>query len=386
MDISNFNNAAKAMVAAHMEKINVHEKCGLCDILFTGRSIRQSCSICSEKYHKNCFSDANHLCLGAGTSDSITQQTRQTPEVLPAALITSSPGVLATDGDHSNNVSHEILSVAHTTGQDTHQLRIVQPSGTPHAVNTGRVSLQQDDQAVLSSLPSSQRQNPSRFLDPDAIPFVSVATQEQSEDSQPRYKHDRRKNKAKTPLGTSKEDIDMEYAKAEIKTLKAKLKEQETSVKDLKFQNTILLDRISALEKPKKQSIFDTYFPRSESQEGPLTGGHTCHMRGCTRSQACASCHCIPATCSQPSNSPDLAAKLDTIEKSLSNLVNLVKLLETKKSTKEKPGTQSSPATNIAASQLSVPAPRIDASSVAEDSFISVDEEMPSISDEEHLN
>ena len=90
------------------------------------------------------------------------------------------------------------------------------------------------DEAVLSlasSLPPNQGQHFSNPLDPDALPFVS----EQPESSQQKAKPDIKKPKVNAAMGSSKDAIDMEYAKAEIKTLKAKLKEQELSVKDLKF-------------------------------------------------------------------------------------------------------------------------------------------------------
>ena len=54
----------------------------------------------------------------------------------------------------------------------------------------------------------------------------------------------KQKNIKKLPtrqqMATTEEEIAAEFSKAQIKTLKAKMKEQESSLKDLEFQNSYL--------------------------------------------------------------------------------------------------------------------------------------------------
>ena len=75
------------------------------------------------------------------------------------------------------------------------------------------------------------------------------------------------KSALKQGIGTTEEKIATEFSKAQLKTLQVKLKEQETSLKDLKFQNSVLLERIGTLEKPQKQALYTSFFPNQDQHD-----------------------------------------------------------------------------------------------------------------------
>jgi hypothetical protein len=127
----------------------------------------------------------------------------------------------------------------------------------------GNVSLlKQDDPAVLQSVPPDQVTSqqvlqtdqdnsivPAHQLGPDALPFVS-ASQEPSQ----------RKTKTKQKKGTIQTDpvsIELEFAKVKVTTLQAKLKKQATELRDLRFRNSILMERNESLEESKKKEIHE---------------------------------------------------------------------------------------------------------------------------------
>ena len=51
-----------------------------------------------------------------------------------------------------------------------------------------------------------------------------------------------------------KDEIALEFSKIEVNTIRARLKTLETKNKDLKFQNSILLERVSVFKKSRKRS------------------------------------------------------------------------------------------------------------------------------------
>ena len=68
LDITKFNDAVKGIVSNHVEKVGKQETCHVCEIPFTGRSLKKICSVCQQKFHKSCLQSDQHLCLGAGSS------------------------------------------------------------------------------------------------------------------------------------------------------------------------------------------------------------------------------------------------------------------------------------------------------------------------------
>ena len=195
------------------------------------------------------------------------------------------------------------------------------------------------------------------------------------------------KAKAKPPLATSKEGIDLEFARAEINTLKAKLRAQETDLKDIKFQNTILLDRISALEKPGNQALFDQYFPnRSQAS----------HNSCCSHqiSTCCQTTRFVPCeTRVTPQNSSVVEAQLASIVTSLAELRQDITLLQNNipnKTQQQEACPTSSSEQNVNQSEPLSPIIQNTSDETSgfdfDNSMQSLDEVMPSISDEEHLN
>jgi hypothetical protein len=82
-------------------------------------------------------------------------------------------------------------------------------------------------------------------LDPTLPPFTPLPGP--SMESQPRA--GRGKAKSNPGVATTKEDIAHEFSKIELNTIRARLKVLESKNKDLEFQNSILLERVSVFEK-----------------------------------------------------------------------------------------------------------------------------------------
>ena len=121
------------------------------------------------------------------------------------------------------------------------------------------------------------------------------------------------KNKKKSGLASTEGEVALEVANAEVKTLKTKIKEQESSLKDLKFQNSVLLERIASLEKTQKQSIYSSCFP---SIETPSPQTHYCvhQLHSCHCLPLCQSCHPKKSCFSSISQSlSDISEKIDGI-------------------------------------------------------------------------
>ena len=73
-------------------------------------------------------------------------------------------------------------------------------------------------------------------------------------------KASKEKARSKTGVGTSKEEIAHEFSRIEFNTIRAKLTTLDTKNIDLEFQNSILLERVSAFEKAEKDAIYEKYF------------------------------------------------------------------------------------------------------------------------------
>ena len=97
---------------------------------------------------------------------------------------------------------------------------------------------------------------------------------------------------------TSKEEVALEFAKIEVKTVQAKLKMLETRNKDLEFQNSILLERVFALEKVEKEAIYDKYFPKAS--EDHSTAKNTSEVYQCSYNCNHVRCCCSRTQCCQP--------------------------------------------------------------------------------------
>ena len=430
VDISKFNKAVKDMVANHTEKIRAQESCSLCDIPFRGRSMKQSCTLCNQKYHKGCYTDPDHPCVGAGPSHSSNQQPGQVPvsglsndnqyllhnqavdtptrtpaqQEVPVVLALPPPVQLSLPPPPMTSQQDPALGNMH------HEHEPVNTASTQQVLTVANDQRVTSNQSLSIPLPGSITQEsqhannyssaPAFHLDPTVTPYIPRASNSgnappQSEQTNIRASNVR-KSKVKSTLGTTQEEIASEYAKTEIKTLKAKLKEQELSVKDLKFQNSILLERISAIEKPRKQAIFEEYFTTNQEPADSCHGrGATCSLYRCPRA-------CPP--CPQPTTSPGIVHKLDLILQSLQDLIKILSV--------PRPQSEPDKAADTASSGPNSPEhgheqhhshspdqppghppelppeqqPHLIDDQAEDDSIISIDENMPSISDEEHLN
>ena len=310
LDITKFNNAVKGIVTNHVEKVGRQDKCYTCDIPFTGRSLRQVCTVCKEKFHKTCLQSDQHLCLGAGPSDHSPGQPRSQAQAAQQSVI-----------------------FVPAPGPTTPSITPSAPPPTLPAQSLSRITISPTTLPLSSGPPTISTTSPSLFSNrnPALNVVTTPATSLQVSQVEASSLNDRAPKKKSQTLTMSREDIDMEYAKAEIKTLKAKLKEHETSVKDLKFQNSILLERISALEKPRKQSLFEKYFPSSspQSSSGPAPNPPSCWQApSCLRPPACYSSPC-QSTCNVPAA---VLSKLENIENSVNSLANILRSTQTEQS------------------------------------------------------
>ena len=151
-------------------------------------------------------------------------------------------------------------------------------------------------------------------LDPEAAEFISQPT------SQANCKGGR-KNQGKgkkSTLPTDATSIELEYYKVEISTLQALLQKQETEIKDLRFRNTILMERNKTLEEEKTKSIHEKYFPTNPT--GKLPAASTYTAPGPDTQQipaahpACRHHYCLPAYHCPGHSSTDQTASSDLEE------------------------------------------------------------------------
>ena len=228
-------------------------------------------------------------------------------------------------------------------------------------------------------------------LDPTVSSFLSRAGTSSDTSS----KANKGKSKtAKPPLATTKEGISLEFAQIEINTIRTRLKDHENTIKDLKFQNSILLERLSVFEKSEKDAIYDQYFPKAPTQTaGQTTAPASCQTYCCLLKQ-----HCCQSRCSshpQPSStSPESSTEsLDTIVRTLAELKKDVNLLKSKlinqASTESLLPTPSDLLFEVSAAEVSE-APKTKEApgdlAEADDSITTIDENVPDISSEESLN
>ena len=106
-------------------------------------------------------------------------------------------------------------------------------------------------------------------LNPSAPPFVSnnVANVKQT------------KNNGRGSKNKAAPDLALEYAQYTANVSKAKIREQEITIKDLRFKNEILVARVVELEKKQKEDIYNKYFPLPGSAPTPQPSG-THHEQG----------------------------------------------------------------------------------------------------------
>jgi hypothetical protein len=261
-DISKFNDAVTKMVTNHVDKMNATEKCDVCSGLFNGRSIREQCPLCTKNFHKKCLT--GHSCTHNQNSSRFTSKPNslnkptlseqslrqlQGPSIMPALSTTSSsaPALL----DNSSSVSlvavtvsppPSLATIATTTSTELE-------ATSPQMPGADQI-IENDDTS------SNTGSNQVSKLNPDISPFMPKAGPSTDKAK------GKGKNRTKPGLATTSDGFDIEFAKIEVNTMRAKLNNCEKQVKDLEFQNSILLERLSVFEKSEKQKIYDRYFPK----------------------------------------------------------------------------------------------------------------------------
>ena len=294
------------MVSKHIETVKSQDKCKLCDIIFTGRSSRQVCTVCGEKFHKNCFLDPAHLCLGAGTSTS--SQVQQpgnmsaghtptlairnpdthaiglnpcappfrvsiTPSNPPVDQDTGAEGQLHGGGGVVGQTDVSQPSIEMQTGG------VTQPSGVslPHGVQGGEPS----PDPVLS------------FRQPVITQPVQIDSLTQTQRNQSVTQRARQGNKAsKNTPAIDKTTFELECLKKQLNIAHTKIVELETELVNAKSTNTILGERIKLFEDTTSKDLFEKYFPRNNTNKNNDNPSSS-------RPRPCNDCyhHCAPPPC-----------------------------------------------------------------------------------------
>ena len=116
------------------------------------------------------------------------------------------------------------------------------------------------------SLPPSQVTLPPgtiSVLNPNAASFVRDISIVRNPPDQSQKKP--KGNKKNNSVNTDPISIELEFKKVEISTLQARLQRQEVEIKDLKFRNTILMERNKILEEARKNDIHQKYFSSQDT-------------------------------------------------------------------------------------------------------------------------
>ena len=232
--------------------------------------------------------------------------------------------------------------------------------------------------------PDNSNENTSQANFPQANndPTISIP-EPRKEHSKDKVTGKKSKATSKQCLGTTEDEIAAEFTKAQMKTLQIKLKEQESSLKDLKFQNTVLLERIAVLEKPQKQTVFSSYFP---DQEHNGTDHHNCAYHS-------NSCFSMPSCCRPQNFCMSIQHQLCTITNKLDDILSS----KTSSSSDNKHNTekqQHSRHARSTSSRLTEGAPNtlppeVEANSensISNDSIVSIDHFMPDAERDISLN
>ena len=419
LDISNFNKAVNEMVVKHIEKNSRQDKCKVCSVIFIGRTICEDCNQCNHTYHKKCYLSNDHPCMSSasvsGSAVSFLSLTSSSSPSASTASLTNvstsavplSQGSFPSFSHPSNSFSSgaSVLSspslTESTAGPSAGSLSTWSASGVPLMVST---------LPPITQLPfiSQSTAGSTNTVPPGPAPghFLSVSSAAGSNSHESRIKVNQNKPKTKQTLASTKETIDLEFARIQISTIQAKLVSQDVTIKDLRLQNSILLDRLSIFEKAEKQATYDQYFSKQSGSQASATGLHqeqpttTCACHCYQPRQCCTthSCYRQPASLvSSPENEAldNLSKNIDELKKDVlylkSKLISPFPDSNNETSSASSPRKQecfpsshnvmntSLPSNNAVCAEDSTDAH-------ADASIITIDEYMPNISSEENLN
>ena len=396
-DIASFNTAVKNLVSNHIEKINEKEKCEVCHSQYIGRSVREYCQNCNNSFHKKCY--LGHPCTPA-PYPLVRPGTQPPASIQPIQAGTSSPS------------NQAIASSKENTGEMHTLLQPVPPATSLPPSDAGNASLTLVS-LMQSNLPGNYLTNSSHTntynskrasLDPTQPPFIPSTAGPSSYINHSLPKVQKAKSKTKPGISTTKDGIDLEFAKIEINTVRARLKIQETTIKDLEFQNSILLERIAVFEKAEKDTINDRYFPKApevpSSSHFQTPNPSSCCNCCCQRQKCCQSqqgcqtqlCHKQPRIDLQSSSSSHLCHEFT---KTLTQLQKDVLFLKSKVGNHAKPPDYSTSQPNKPPEDFSSNVPKEGGTDDfsenctnlgADDSVITIEENLPDLSSEEYLN
>ena len=317
VDITNFNITMNDLLTDHINKVSSQDKCGSCKLMFDGRASPESCESCKKKFHRRCFHDRLHLCPKQPRNLSRAQSLATTVSTILGPITGTNTLTFTAAHGSSTSLSHTTLtdsitaSSSHTgsppTSTDTVQARrshnmhpgLLNPQATPYFPPPTYLPQQQsvpppttdhtqsrstEQQGSLSDVrvlgiyqPTCQSSAASLSVTPEVpIPSTSAPVSAPcTSDAHPTPQQQRasaatrtKTNRKKLPDPAS-QNLDLEYTKAELNTAQASIIVLESTIRDLRFKNSILEDRVKQLDNQKKTQIFDRYFPTSQQQTVP---------------------------------------------------------------------------------------------------------------------
>ena len=261
MDISNFNSAVQGMVRKHNQKNSAQEKCKTCNGHFTGRSLREQCLKCNNHFHKKCFPSRDHPCASSGKSLPGTSSLNSANRAQHQRSEFPSNGHLS---QHPHAPTGSIVPPPAPLLLSTSPTPCLPLSSSGHRELEEVSSLPVLSAALYDPFAISAGTNAVHsVLDPAAPPFCDLPGPSRGHQTSARLP----KTKSKGALATSKEGIELEFANVQIRTMQAKLKDHDTTIKELKFQNKILLERVAIFEKAENTAIYERYFPHPDQQQ-----------------------------------------------------------------------------------------------------------------------
>ena len=241
-------------------------------------------------------------------------------------VTTTSPGP-----DNQQSVTHRDIS--NTGALETAK------SGTSVTATSSPISGRQPSPAPGTSgqsasatgghlvLCTNTQPTPESNLNPCALPFESSIN-----NRGPNSATTKNGGKGKKGKGAPAQDLSLEYAQYQVNVTQAKIREQEITIKDLKFKNEILEARVAELEKKQKDDIYNKYFnskgSSSAENSDPQHRPDSCHHS--TTHLVLPCCNQRQRCCTPPVPEPLLTEqtrRLCQLESDIAALKNQVDLL-----------------------------------------------------------
>ena len=328
-DIQELNDSVRDMVTRHLSHANTSSVCAGCKAKFTGRSSPEQCKDCRMFFHKSkCFHSTSHFCHtknSSATSNTTVVyplHTNVNPSssntTLPPPILTVTGGLTQPSEEEPDYTPHPIAQTTPLPLQSIHYKQAQGPSHrgstamsakTRHSTSTITTRTSTSSTTTLTSIssinswtstsptttptstsitstrPSISFPNVPPFqgtlstLDPMATPFFGITSSEDNTTAA----QGKGKCKCKNKPNKTNDDLALEYSKYQINVSQTKIREQEDTIKDLRFRNGILEARLVELEKKLKNDIYEKYFPSSttDSNKTSQEAYNTHHVNTC---------------------------------------------------------------------------------------------------------